>query len=109
MKQRIQVFTLGVSDLERSMKFYQALGWQTIGIVGTEYERDAAVFFKLPHGMKLALYERANLAWDSKSTEAPPAATEFSIGYFVADVVEVSAALVEAGKAGAKMRKPVNF
>ena len=106
MKQRIQVFTLGVKDLKRSMEFYQALGWQTDGIVGTEYERGSAVFFELPHGMKLALYEQQNLAWDSNAAEAPPAATEFSIGYFVADEAAVDAALAEAKNAGATLLKP---
>lgn len=35
MKQRINLLTLGVSDLEKSMRFYQdGFGWQTQGIVG---------------------------------------------------------------------------
>src|ERR1700744_1281335 len=106
MKQRIQILTLGVKDLKRSMEFYQALGWQTDGIVGTEYERGAAVFFELPYGMKKALYKRRNLAWDSTVAEPPAAATEFSIGYFVADEAAVDAALMEAKRAGATVPKP---
>ena len=35
MKQRINILTLGVNDLENSMKFYQdGLGWKTKGIIG---------------------------------------------------------------------------
>ena len=39
MKPRISVITLGVDDLERSLKFYQdGLGLSTQGIVGKELE-----------------------------------------------------------------------
>ena len=48
MKQRINLLTLGVSDLKKSMKFYQdGFGWQTKGIVGTEYENGAVVCLNL--------------------------------------------------------------
>lgn len=66
MKQRINILTLGVNDLRKSMQFYQkGLGWQTKGIVGTEYENGAVVLFELDNGSTLSLYERKNLAWDS--------------------------------------------
>jgi uncharacterized protein len=29
MKQRVNVITLGVTDLERARRFYEALGWTT--------------------------------------------------------------------------------
>jgi hypothetical protein len=55
-----------VGDLQKSMEFYQnGMGWQTKGIVGTEYENGAVVMFELTNGMMLCLYERKNLAWDS--------------------------------------------
>ena len=39
MKQRINILTLGVNDLKKSMKFYQnGLGWKTKGIIGTEFD-----------------------------------------------------------------------
>lgn len=45
MKPRITLLTLGVDDLERSLKFYRdGLGWVTQGIVGTEFENGAGVF-----------------------------------------------------------------
>jgi hypothetical protein len=35
MKQRINLLTLGVNDLKKSMEFYQnGMGWHTKGIVG---------------------------------------------------------------------------
>ena len=61
MKQRLNLLTLGVKDLQKSMEFFQkGLGWKTKGIVGTEYENGAVVLFELGKGMMLALYERKN-------------------------------------------------
>jgi catechol 2,3-dioxygenase-like lactoylglutathione lyase family enzyme len=40
MKPRITVLTIGVDDLERSLKFYRdGLGLKTDGIVGQEFEK----------------------------------------------------------------------
>ena len=107
MKQRINLLTLGVSDLNKSMAFYKnGLGWQTKGIVGTEYENGAVVIFELNNRMMLCLYERKNLAWDSNVGLQPQSATEFSIGYFVNSNTEVDAIMEQAKKAGAKITKP---
>ncbi len=59
MRQRVTVVTLGVADLARSRRFYEALGWQT----GAGIEDDV-VFFQAG-GMVLALWDRARLADDS--------------------------------------------
>lgn len=107
MKQRINILTLGVNDLKKSMKFYQnGLGWKTKGIIGTEFENGEVVLFDLDNGMKLSLYERKNLAWDSKLNLQPESATEFSIGYFVNSDKEVVTIMEQAKKAGAKIIKP---
>jgi uncharacterized glyoxalase superfamily protein PhnB len=106
MKQRINMLTLGVNDLEKSMEFYQnGLDWKTKGIVGTEYENGAVVLFQLDNGMMLSLYERKNLAWDSNLTLQTDSATEFSIGYFVNSDEEVDVILEQAKNAGAKITK----
>ncbi|SCC94295.1 hypothetical protein THIX_60353 [Thiomonas sp. X19] len=45
MKPRITLITLGVADLERSLRFYRnGLGLPTAGIVGTEFKHGAVVF-----------------------------------------------------------------
>lgn len=107
MNQRINMLTLGVNDLNKSMEFYKkGFGWQTKGIVGTEYENGAVVLFELDKGRMLGLYERKNLAWDSKLPLQTPSATEFSIGYFVNSKKEVEAIMEQAKKAGAKITKP---
>lgn len=41
MKPKISIITLGVNDLEESLKFYRdGLGWQTKGIMATEFKGD---------------------------------------------------------------------
>jgi predicted lactoylglutathione lyase len=59
MRQRVSVITLGVRELPRARRFYEALGWET----GAEPDDDV-VFFQAG-GMVLALWDRAKLASDS--------------------------------------------
>src|SRR5690242_3232107 len=60
MKPRITMLTLGVDDLERSVKFYRdGLGFPTEGIVGKEFEHGAVAFFDLQVGLKLVLFARS--------------------------------------------------
>jgi uncharacterized glyoxalase superfamily protein PhnB len=107
MKQRINILTVGVADLKRSMKFYRdGLCWKTQGIIGTEFENGEIVLFDLDNGMKLSLYERKNLAWDCQLKLQTASATEFSIGYFVNSDEEVDTAMENAKQAGAKIIKP---
>ena len=84
MKPRISLLTLGVSNLQRAVAFYrEGLGFETPGIVGTEYEHGAVAFFDLENGLKLALWPRADLAHDSGLPEGKPSSTEFSLGHNV--------------------------
>ena len=56
MNPRISVITLGVEDLEKALVFYRdGMGLPTQGIVGTEFEGGAVVFFRLHGGLILAL------------------------------------------------------
>jgi predicted lactoylglutathione lyase len=59
MRQRVSVITLGVGDLVRARRFYEALGWET----GAAPEDDV-VFFQAGE-MVLALWDRERLAHDS--------------------------------------------
>lgn len=48
MKPRIKVITLGVNDLNKALVFYRdGLGLPTQGIIGTEFEDGAVVFFNM--------------------------------------------------------------
>lgn len=106
MKQRINILTLGVNNLEESLAFYvKAFGWQTEGIVGTEFERGAVVFFNLSNGLILSLYDRKNLAWDSGLEDQINSGSQFSIGHLVNSEREVDSIMEQAAKAGAEIIK----
>jgi predicted lactoylglutathione lyase len=64
MKQRVSLITLGVRDLERARRFYEALGWKT----GAEPDDDT-IFFQAGD-MIVALWDRAKLAEDSGVEDA---------------------------------------
>lgn len=102
MKPRISVITLGVDDLERSLKFYQeGLGLSTEGIVGKEYEHGAVAFFDLQSGIKLAIWNRKAIAHDTSINQTPKSPTEFTIGHNVGSKEEVDIVMEQADKAGA--------
>lgn len=109
MKPRISVITLGVDDLERAVRFYRdGLGLSTDGIVGEEFEYGAVAFFDLSAGLKLALWPRKSLAYDSGLPLNHPSATEFSIGHNVMSKPEVDEVMAQAESAGASIVKPAN-
>ena len=109
MKSRIKVITLGVSDLQRSMAFYRdGLGLPTQGIIGTEFEDGAVVFFNMNDDLILALYPKAALAKEAKVSVGPPNPAEFSIGHIVKSKRDVDAVMKQAEKAGAKITDPAH-
>lgn len=106
MQNRVTLITLGVEDLERSLAFYRdGLGWSTKGIVGTEFEHGAVVFFDLQPGLQLALWRRADLAFDAGLPRGPSSATDSSLGHNVNSPGEVDAIVEQARRAGARIVK----
>ena len=106
MKPRITLLTLGVDNLPRAVAFYRdGLGLATPGIVGTEFEHGAVAFFDLEGGLKLALWERRNIAHDTGLALAPPSGTEFTIGHNVGSRGSVDAVMAQARHAGARIVK----
>ena len=109
MKPRISVITLGVNDLNKSLKFYQdGLGLPTERIVGQEFEHGAVAFFDLQPDLKLAIWKRTDLAHDTKMNVRPPSPTEFSLGHNVANKDEVDRVMTQAEKAGATVTVPAH-
>jgi uncharacterized protein len=101
MKPTIKVITLGVNDLERSLGFYRdGLGLPTEGIVGTEFEDGAVVFFNMNDDLILALYPRSALAKDAKVALGPSSPCELSIGHIVGSKQDVDALMQKPGKPG---------
>jgi len=106
MKPRITVITLGVDDLERSLRFYRdGLGLPTEGIVGAQIEHGAVAFFDLQGNVKLALWPRKSIAHDAGIAEAPPSPTDLTLGHNVSSKAEVDDVMAQAEGAGARIVK----
>ncbi len=102
MKPRVTVVTLGVRDLERSLRFYRdGLGLATEGVVGTEFEGGSVAFFPLGHGQLLALFPLDQLAKDAHVPPSDGGPPRFSLGHNVAARHEVDAVMEQARAAGA--------
>ncbi len=100
MKQRVNVITLGVADLERARRFYAALGWKTGADPG-----DDVVFFQAGE-MVVALWDRARLAADS-CVEDTPGWGGVTLAVNFDSREEVDAVTEQARAAGAKIgREP---
>ncbi|TCT05306.1 VOC family protein [Paralcaligenes ureilyticus] len=106
MKPRITMITIGVDDLDRSLRFYRdGLGLATKGIVGKEFEHGAVAFFDLQAGLKLAIWPRKSLSHDSGIAPSSPSVTEFALGHNVSSREEVDTVMEQARNAGAMIVK----
>lgn len=102
MKPRITVITIGVDDLERSLRFYRdGLGLSTDGISGEEFEHGAVAFFDLQAGLKLAIWPRKSLLHDSGTPLCNPCPTDLSLGHNISFKAEVDTVMEQAKTAGA--------
>lgn len=107
MDARVDVITLAVSDFERSLRFYRALGFESEGVVATDITGDdvhpagAIAMVHLAGGQVLAFYPRSDLAKDAGIAPGPAESGEFSLGHIVGSRAEVDALLAKAEAAGA--------
>lgn len=103
MEPRISIVTLGVQDLERSLRFYRdGLGFPT-----TRNAEQGIIFFQTA-GTCLALYPYAELAKDV-SDRLPLDRSKFTgitLAHNVRQRQEVDQLLQRARKAGATIEKP---
>jgi len=100
VKQRVSLITLGVGDLGRARRFYEAMDWTT----GAEPGADV-VFFQAG-GMIVALWDRARLAEDS-CVEDGGGWGGMTLALNVGSPAEVDAVLEQARGAGATIgREP---
>ena len=99
MEQRITLVTLGVSDLARAKRFYEALGWH-----GQEVEE--TVFFQAG-GLGLVLWSRDKLAEDCGLEPGPASGFGgIALAHNVRSEAEVDALLAAAQRAGGTITKP---
>jgi len=108
MKPRLNVITLAVHDLEKSLAFYRdGLGLPTRGIIATEFKGSetepagAVAFFELQGGLIFALYPRTDLAKDARVPDTAASSVEFSLGYLMGSRKSVDELLRKAEAAGA--------
>ena len=99
MRQRVSLLTLGVRDLQRARRFYEALGWRT----GAAPEDDV-VFFQAGE-MVVALWDRARLAEDS-CVEDRGGWGGVTLAMNVESPEQVDAVTEEARAAGATIMPP---
>lgn len=98
MKPRISIITLGVDNLERSLRFYRdGLGLPTQGIT------DDHVAFFLEGDLALVLYPRAEITKITQQTEVGPSSTECILSYTAANKEEIEDILKHAEAAGATL------
>ena len=98
MEQRLSLITLGVADLERAKRFYEALGWRA-------HPGDEDVVFFQVGGFILALWGRAELAEDSSVTDAGGWGG-VTLAQNVRSTAEVDQILAAAGAAGGRVGRP---
>lgn len=96
----ISMVALGVAEIERAVKFYQALGW----------ERSAAsnetIAFMSGGTVVLGLYGRAALAEDASVDDSPTGFSAITLAVNLPSEAEVDAHFHKALAAGASSRKP---
>jgi predicted lactoylglutathione lyase len=98
MQARISLVTLGVTDLDRARRFYDALGW-------TGQSPDGEVVFYQAGGMVLALWSRALLAADSAVTDSGGWGG-ITLAQNLRSPDEVDALLADAAAAGGTIARP---
>jgi len=100
VEQRLSLVTLGVADLERARRFYEALGWKpaAASVAGE------VCFFQLP-GMGLALWHRAALAADAGIRDTGAGFGGIALAYNTRGRAEVAEVLAAAEAAGGRIVK----
>ena len=100
MDQRLSLVTLGVYDLERARRFYQAMGWAP-----SDASQDDVTFFQAG-GMVVSLWSRESLAEDSAVTD-DGGWGGVTLAYNARSRDEVNRVIEEARSAGATIgREP---
>ena len=99
MEQRLSLVTLGVRDLERSIRFFEDLGW-------TRSMKDApGVAFFQCGGIAFGLFPLEELAKDAGVTAATGGSNAMSLAHNARTKEEVDTVMAEAEAAGAEIVK----
>jgi hypothetical protein len=98
MEPRITLITLGVEDLERSIRFYR-------DGLGLPQRPGEGIFFET-HGTWLALFPREDLAHDAGVSAMGSGFRALALAHNVRTRDEVEVVLVQAVAAGGRLVKP---
>ena len=99
MQARINIVTLGVSDMKRARAFYEKLGWKA-----SAASRESITFFQ-GNGTVLALFGRSELAHDANVSDQPTGFAGVTLAYNVASKADVDTVFAHALACGAKALK----
>ncbi len=100
MEPRVSLITLGVADVARARKFYEALGFKA-----GRASQDSVTFFDAG-GVVLGLYGRGALAEDATVADSTPGFAGVAMAHNARSEADVEAVLAEAVAAGATLIKP---
>lgn len=100
MEPRISIITLGVDDLDRATRFYEAMGLKR-----NEKITEGVAFFQMG-GMILALWPRSELAKDAGLEAQRCDFAGFALAYNTRSEAEVYHVLAAAERAGGRIVKP---
>lgn len=100
MEPRLSLVTLGVADVARARRFYEALGFSASGA-----SQETVTFFPAG-GVVLALYGRRALAEDATVADSTPGFSGVALAHNARSEREVDAVLAEAVAAGGRLVKP---
>jgi len=100
LEPRISVITLGIDDLDRAVRFYEAMGLE-------QYRKitEGVAFFQMG-GMILALWPNDELAKDAGLQNQRSAFSGVALAYNTRSEDEVAAVLAAAENAGGRVVKP---
>ena len=99
MRPRLTLVTLGVDDMVRARRFYEALGFKA-----SSASQESVTFFDAG-GVVLGLFGRAALAEDAQVENSKPGFSGISLAHNVASEAEVDAVITEAVAAGGQLVK----
>ncbi len=100
MRLQLSLLTLGVDDVQRARRFYEAMGLRA-----SSESKAEVTFFQLG-GVVLALFGRASLAADAHVPDSASGFSGVAMAWNVASVAQVDEALARAVESGGRLIKP---
>jgi catechol 2,3-dioxygenase-like lactoylglutathione lyase family enzyme len=101
VNQRVDLITLGVTELRRAQDFYEALGWRPAASTNDTVSFEAG-------GLTILFRDRGQLAADSGVFDPASWGGRVMLHYLVESLIDVEMVLAEARGAGATITHPAS-